>query len=123
MTEPTREDARELLAAAERLYALGGPMYEEGVAHDPDDWHGVVLALLDDPANMDPEVFAKHLRLYNLDGAAGLRVLVRLSASTAVAKAVRYLLGEPPTDLATRPATQQDVLDEICITQKFLFHD
>ena len=119
----TREDAQELLSAAERLYALGGPVYNEGVAHDPDDWHGGVLSLLNDPANMDPKVFAKDLHGYNLDGAAGLRVLVRLSAATAVAKAVRYMLGQAPHDGSTRPATQQDVLDEICLTQSWLPDD
>ena len=117
---PPPEDLRWLLEQAERLYAMGGPSTREGFgAWDSDDWHGCVLAELDDVANMDPHAFAAVAQRWGLDNAAGLRTLIRLSAACAVAAALRFTLGEsvPGTQ---QPTTPRMVLDEITSSQWWL---
>lgn len=86
---------------------------------DPDSWHGDVLAALDDVVSTDPDAWQEAGRGCRLDNAAGVRALVRVSASSAVAAALRYVLGvvEPATG---EPAGPEAVLDEIAVTQWWL---
>lgn len=117
---PSRRDVADLLEQVEGLYQLGGPETHEGLGPmEPDSWHGSVLAELDDAANMDPDVWAETARWARLDNAAGVRALVRLSAASAVAAALRYALGE--VEAATgRPVAPETVLDEIAVTHWWL---
>lgn len=120
---PTTDEIVALLREAERLYRLGGAATATGLgAHDPDEWHGYVLAELDDVANMNPDAYARVARDWGLDNAAGVRALVRLSAARAVAASLRYALGlvDPTTgDVATAASA----IDEINISHLWLRPD
>ena len=111
---PTRDEAMDLLACAQQLYDLGGPIYEnEGLGHDPDEWLGYILCIINDPAHVDPASFKGAFPSDDLGNGANVRALLRLATAAAVAKTLRWTLGEPWPDAPHMPVKASDVLDAI----------
>lgn len=122
MYHPQSPDARQLeclLSEVLRLSLAGGPACPQGHARDVEMWHGAVLYELDQVENMEPQVFSTVLEELGLDNAAGLRALLRVSAATAVAAALRHVLGQANPGTGAL-ASLQLVLDEINLTHWWL---
>jgi hypothetical protein len=112
----TREDAARLLTMAEMFYGRGGTPMLDGSGHPPDEWYGAVLSVIEDSTGSDDgELFRAEAHEWGLDTKEGLRALVRLSASAAVAKTLRYLLGVAVADCGC-PVAEHDVVAEMLAT-------
>jgi hypothetical protein len=100
MDRPTVDEIREMLERVVAIYGLGGPLVSVPWAAVPmpwrsDDWHGgVLIDLANAPAEAGPEWTAAFLEEHDLD-ANGMRCLVRLTASYAMAVALSWVLQEP----------------------------
>ena len=95
---PTVEEIRQMMERAAAIYCLGGPPVDpanEEIRWDEDEWHGLVLCgLANAPGEHDPAWFAAFLREHRLENAVGMRTLLRLSASYAIAVAWGWVLQE-----------------------------
>jgi hypothetical protein len=108
-----REEIEWALEYVKVIYELGGPPTDEspGSNWDAVEFHGLVLAALDD---IDPdgiESFDAFLHDHRLHDVTGLRALLRLVASSAAGAALAWVLDVAPIT-TTRPITLDVLLAE-----------